>query len=212
MFLLESEYYLDSRLKNVPEYLTWVIIPRGKKKTLFTKRWHTFLGSYLLISVDCHFPLIIVCIVKEETDQPSFLLFSSFFLSLSLHTSPHTPLPSEFKAMENHCTEKWWEQSGSYTERLWSYPGYLISLYKNVWTVAWHFPWKMYSYTTSVWISPQKRPTELCKGHRVWASPHYELRSLRSHISGRHLGHRKEKKTQDIGKNPHKWQASLETD
>lgn len=144
-----------------------------------------------------------LCLLWKR-DRPSFLLFFPSFL-LSLHTSPPSmPLSPAFKAMKNHWTGKWWEPSGSFTRRLWSHPGHLTSLYQNVWKVAWHFLRKIYSYIISVWISCQKTPTELCNGHRVWASPTTNWNPSGARFQPEILGHRKKKKLQDIGKNPHK--------
>lgn len=186
----------------MPEYLAWMIILRGRESTLCSSSDGTqcCLESYLPISVDCHFPLIIVCIAEER--QTNLLSFFFPFL-LSLYTSPHMPLPPEFKAMKKSLDRKvvrtkWFIHTKVVKpSRL---PHQHVSKCLNS-GLAFR---KSYSYITSVWISCQKKPTELHNGHRVWDSPHYKLRSLRSYISARYSGLQEGKKIWDIGKNPHK--------
>lgn len=139
--------------------------------------------------------------MEERQTNLLYFFFSSFLLCL--HTFPHTPLPPEFKAMKNHWTETWWEQSGSYAQRLWSHPGLPHQCVSKCLKSRLAFPWEnvfLYHFCLDLLSEEAHRTVQQIQS--LGFSP--LQRSLRSYISAWHSGPQEGKEIQDIGKNPHK--------
>lgn len=185
--------------------------PKRKRiNSLFLKWWHTVLLGKLPPSFCCFslsFDNCIYC--GRETDQPSLLFF---LLSFCLSILPPTRLFLLNLKLWKITGQKRGENKVVHTHRgCGAIQAYLTSAYQNVWRVAWHFPGKMYSCIISVWISCQKRPTELCNRYKVWASPHYRDPSGAT-FQPDILGHRKEKKYRILEKILTRSGVSSETD
>lgn len=224
MLLLLSEYNLDSRLRNMPEYLAWVIIPRERKNKYFVHQvmahkvaaWgatfqlpltvaflselHVFWKRDRILFFQLTQSVFLSSFLSFFISFSFFLYFLSFFFpSLpSFHSFfPFLPFFSPpLQAMKNHWSENCWEEHFVPIDSIHRrHASYFTRLYQNISTVAEHFP-SINCFSVSLLLGYSFRRSS----YKSAADTKFRLLPIRNYdLSGdifqqEILGHRKTKK------------------